>query len=131
MADPDAAYVQVQTTIDSREGAAKIARSAVEARLAACAQVIGPVASTYRWEGHVQTEEEWLVVLKTTAARFEALATHIRGEHSYETPEIIATPIVAGDDAYLRWVSAEAQSATPPAPTRRSGRDRAGQPSSR
>ncbi len=107
MADPDAAHIQVQTTIDSREGAAKVARSSVEARLAACAQVVGPIASTYRWEGHVQTVCEWLVLLKTTATRFAALATHIRGEHPYDTPEIIATPIVTGDDAYLQWMRSE------------------------
>ena len=101
------AYLQVHTTTDSRELALKIARSTVEARLAACAQVVGPIASTYRWQGFVEQADEWLLLLKTTRERFAALAEHIRGEHTYETPEILAFPVEAGSADYLRWISAE------------------------
>jgi len=99
--------VQVVTTTDSREEADRLALSAVERRLAACAQVLGPVTSTYRWEGAVQTAPEWQCVLKTTSARFDELRAHLEAEHSYETPEIVATPIVAGADAYLEWIQRE------------------------
>jgi periplasmic divalent cation tolerance protein len=103
--------LQVVTTTDSREEADRLARTAVERRLAACAQVAGPVTSTYWWEGSVQTATEWQCVLKTTAARFEELRGHLEHEHSYDTPEIVATPIVAGGDAYLEWVRRETDGA--------------------
>src|SRR5215472_172096 len=99
--------LQVVTTTDSREDADRLARSAVEGRLAACGQVVGPVTSTYWWEGAVQTATEWQCVLKTTAARFEELRAHLEREHSYDTPEIVATPIVAGAASYLDWIQRE------------------------
>jgi periplasmic divalent cation tolerance protein len=101
----DQAYVQVTTTIDSRQEAAILARSAVEERLAACAQLVGPIASTYWWEGEIESAEEWMVVFKTTIDRFEELARMITERHSYDTPEIMATPVVAGSADYLGWVS--------------------------
>lgn len=97
-------FVQVTTTTDSRQEAAAIARSAVEERLAACAQVVGPIASTYWWEDEIESAEEWMVLFKTTADRFEELAGLIAEQHSYDTPEIIATPVVAGSADYLGWV---------------------------
>jgi periplasmic divalent cation tolerance protein len=99
------AYVQVTTTTDSRQEAATLGKSAVRERLAACAQLIGPIASTYWWEGEMEVAEEWMVVFKTTADSFEDLAALITDLHSYDTPEIIATPVVAGSADYLRWVS--------------------------
>jgi periplasmic divalent cation tolerance protein len=101
----DQAYVQVTTTIDSRQEAADLARSAVEERLAACAQLVGPIASTYWWEGEIESAEEWMVVFKTTSDRFEELAVLITERHTYDTPEIIATPVVAGSSDYLDWVT--------------------------
>jgi periplasmic divalent cation tolerance protein len=99
--------VQVTVTAETREEAERLARSAVERRLAACAQVVGPIASTYWWNGAVDTAAEWQCLLKTTAARFEELRAHVEAEHSYDTPEIIATPIVAGSPAYLAWIAEE------------------------
>jgi periplasmic divalent cation tolerance protein len=98
------AYVQVTTATDSRQEAATLAKSAVQQRLAACAQLVGPLASTYWWEGEIETAEEWMVVFKTTVDRFEELAGLITEVHSYDTPEIIATPVVAGSGEYLGWV---------------------------
>jgi periplasmic divalent cation tolerance protein len=98
------AYVQVTTATDSRQEAATLAKSAVQQRLAACAQLVGPLASTYWWEGEIETAEEWMVVFKTTVGRFEELAGLITESHSYDTPEIIATPVVAGSGEYLGWV---------------------------
>lgn len=103
----DYQYCQAVTTVDSREAAQALSRSAVAARIAACAQVLGPVTSTYWWAGAVQTAQEWYVVFKTTAERYPALEAHIREHHSYEVPEIVLLPIVAGNPAYLRWVSDE------------------------
>jgi periplasmic divalent cation tolerance protein len=95
---------QVTTAIDSREAAERLAALLVEERLAACAQVIGPVTSVYRWEGRVERATEWLCLLKTTAGRLPALVARIRAEHPYQVPEIVAVPIVAGDPAYLAWI---------------------------
>ncbi|MEU6035256.1 divalent-cation tolerance protein CutA [Actinomadura sp. NPDC047616] len=107
------AYVQVTTTTDSRQEAADLAKSAVAERLAACAQLVGPIASTYWWEGEIETAEEWMVVFKTTDDRFDELATLITEGHSYDTPEIIATPVVAGSMDYLAWVAEQTE---PPEP---------------
>ena len=100
-------HVQVTTTIDARASADHLARSAVEARLAACGQVLGPVTSTYRWQGELETAQEWMVVFKTTAERYPALEAHLRTAHPYEVPEIVAVPVHGGNPDYLAWVSAQ------------------------
>ena len=108
VAGPDGAgFLQVQTTTDSRGEAMELATGAVEARLAACAQVSGPIASTYWWEGELERAEEWLVLLKLPASRYGDLAEFLTERHSYDEPEIIATPIVAGSDGYLSWIEEE------------------------
>ena len=98
-------FLQVATTIDSAAAAAALARGLVEARLAACVQVVGPIASTYRWKGTVETAQEWLCLAKTTAGRYPALAAHVRANHPYETPELTATPITDGGADYLAWIA--------------------------
>ncbi len=102
-----AGYLQVQTTTDSRAEAMELARAAVEARLAAAAQVAGPVASTYWWEDGIERAEEWLVMLKLPADRYQDLVTFLTERHSYDEPEIVATPIVAGSETYLSWMREE------------------------
>jgi periplasmic divalent cation tolerance protein len=101
--------LQVTTTVDSRAKADELATLAVERRLAACAQVVGPIESTYWWNSAVETASEWQVLFKTTAARVEALIATVGAEHPYQTPEIIATPIVAGHPGYLDWLRAETE----------------------
>ena len=86
-------YLQVQTTTDSRAEAMELARAAVEARLAACGQVAGPVASTYWWNEELERAEEWFVFLKTPADRYDELAAFLAERHSYDEPEIVATAI--------------------------------------
>jgi periplasmic divalent cation tolerance protein len=76
----------------------------VEERLAACAQVTGPISSTYRWQGKVQQASEWYCHLKTTVERLPALEARIRELHPYDVPEIIAVPIMQGNAAYLEWI---------------------------
>ncbi|MGE5288688.1 MAG: divalent-cation tolerance protein CutA [Micromonosporaceae bacterium] len=100
-------FLQVQTTTDSRAEAVELARAAVEARLAACAQVAGPVASTYWWEGEIERAEEWLVIMKLPVGLYADLASMLARLHSYDEPEIIATPIAAGSAGYLSWISDE------------------------
>ena len=111
MADLEVQYLQVQTTTDSRAEAMDLSRSAVEARLAACAQVAGPVASVYWWDEGLERAEEWLVLLKLPADRYEELAAFLAERHSYDEPEIIALPIVAGSAAYLNWMREETRPA--------------------
>jgi periplasmic divalent cation tolerance protein len=67
-------------------------------------QVLGPVASRYRWRGEVERGREWLCLAKTEASRYPELEAAIRELHSYEEPEIVATPIVAGSAGYLAWI---------------------------
>ena len=101
MSDPDC--LQITTTISSRAAAERLARELVEARLVACAQVSGPITSIYHWQGAVERAEEWYCHFKTTADRFDAVATAIRARHSYDTPEIVAVRVAATED-YAEWV---------------------------
>lgn len=98
-------YLQVTTVAGSREEADRIAHALVERRLAGCAQVVGPIHSVYRWGGQVEQAEEWLCLVKTGAQQYAAVEAAIRELHSYECPEIIVTPIVAGSAAYLMWLA--------------------------
>ncbi|HZV52215.1 MAG TPA: divalent-cation tolerance protein CutA [Candidatus Dormibacteraeota bacterium] len=100
-------YLQVITTTATEEEAGRLARSVVEARLAACAQVLGPITSTFWWRGGIDTTPEWICLMKTTGTRFDALVAHLKAHHSYEVPEITATPISRGSDDYLAWISDE------------------------
>ncbi len=76
-------------------------------RLAACVQVLGPITSTYRWQGKIETGSEWLCVVKSREERYDELERAIRSLHPYEVPEILATPVTAGNPAYLAWLEAE------------------------
>ena len=107
VAGPEVRYLQVQTTTDSRAEAMDLARSAVQARLAACAQVGGPIASMYWWDGGLERAEEWTLILKLPTDRYQELAEFLTERHSYDEPEIVATPIVAGSAAYLGWLTEE------------------------
>ncbi len=98
-------YLQVLTTTGSEEEAERIAAALVERRLAACVQVVGPISSHYRWQGKAEHAEEWLCLAKTEADRYPELEAAIGELHSYEKPEIVATPIVAGSPGYLAWLS--------------------------
>jgi periplasmic divalent cation tolerance protein len=103
-------YIQVLTTTGSEEEAERISTSLVDRRLAACVQVVGPVSSRYRWQGKVEHEREWLCLIKTATSRYDELEAAIRELHSYDEPEIVATPIIAGSAGYLAWLSESLQS---------------------
>ena len=100
-------YIQVFTTTEKREDAKKIARRLVENRLAGCIQIVGPIMSTYWWKGNVETAEEWLLLIKSRKDLYEEIEEAIKEIHPYETPEIIATSIVAGSKEYLEWLKNE------------------------
>jgi periplasmic divalent cation tolerance protein len=97
-------YIQVTTTTDKREDAEKIAFALVEKKIAACTQIVGPITSIYRWKGNIETAEEWLCVIKSRKPLYEEIEKTIKAVHSYEVPEIIAVPIVAGSEDYLKWL---------------------------
>jgi periplasmic divalent cation tolerance protein len=99
--------LQVFTTVDTREAADRIARAAVEARVAACAQIAGPISSTYWWEGVVTSDEEWLCILKTTNDRYTDLERVIVAHHPYEVPKVLAVPVSMGYSRYLAWLGQE------------------------
>jgi len=96
--------IVVFLTAASADEARRIANELVERRLAACVQILPEIESVYRWKDEVQREKEILILAKTTDARFADLEKAVRAIHSYETPEIVAVPLVAGSVAYLSWL---------------------------
>ncbi len=100
-------YIQVTTTTENREDADRIAQALVDARLAACVQIEGPITSTYRWNGRIETSPEWRCVVKTRRDLFEQIDRAIREIHPYEVPQILAVPILAGNPAYLDCLEGE------------------------
>jgi len=102
-----AEYIQVSTTTDKKEDAERISREIVEKRLAACVQISGPVTSVYRWKDNMEETEEWLLIMKTGKELYPELEEAIKKIHPYETPEILAVPVVAGSKSYLDWVDRE------------------------
>lgn len=97
-------YCVVLVTAPSRTDAEAIAQNLVESKLAACVSFM-PINSIYTWQGKVNKDEEWQLLIKTHLSKFEVLEAKIRELHSYEVPEIIALPLVAGSAPYLAWIS--------------------------
>ncbi len=98
-------FVVILVTAGSAVDAARIGRVLVEERLAACANVVGPIRSIYRWQGAVEEASEHLMLLKARAVDVDRVATRVRALHEYEVPEIIALPIRGGSSAYLAWLA--------------------------
>lgn len=96
-------FILVLTNTSSLEEAQAIADAAVERHLAAAAQIIGSVRSTYRWQGKVERTEEWVCLLKTSQTLYREVEQLIQSLHSYELPGILAIPIITGSEAYLHW----------------------------
>ena len=97
-------YGVVLVTASSQQEAEAIATSLVQSQLAACVSLF-PIHSVYMWQRELHQEQEWQLLIKTDLTQFQALATKVRELHSYEVPEIIALPIVAGSQPYLQWIS--------------------------
>jgi len=108
MSEPDASSIlSITTTVPAREPGLALARAALAARLAACAQVDeAPVTSVYRWQGQVCEEGEWRVTFKTTPACEPALRALVAAQHPYELPQWLVSPVQASA-AYADWVRAE------------------------
>lgn len=100
-------FIQVSTTTENKEDAQRIVQYLVEQKLAACVQITGPIESTYRWKGKVETASEWLCLIKTRDDLFEKVHDAIKNMHPYETPEIIALPVIKGSKEYLKWLNDE------------------------
>lgn len=94
----------VLTTTGSKDEARKITRALIERRLAACVNVVGPIDSVYRWQSAIEEAQEWLLIIKTSAAQFENVRNAIRELHSYELPECIEIAIEGGSAEYLNWI---------------------------
>lgn len=97
-------FIVVLVTTGSEEEAEKIARNLVEGKLAACVNIVSPIRSMYRWEGKIVDDKEWLLLIKTCESLFSQVEKQVKEWHSYEVPEVVALPILAGSQAYLRWV---------------------------
>jgi periplasmic divalent cation tolerance protein len=97
-------------TAPSGEEATRLADLLIGAHLAACVQILPEMESVYRWEGNIERQSEILLLAKTTRAKFVDLEREVRALHSYETPEIVAVPIVAGSNPYLEWLEASLKS---------------------
>jgi periplasmic divalent cation tolerance protein len=96
----------VLSTADTLELAKKIASTLVEEGEAACVNIIPGVLSIYRWEGKINEDQEFLLVIKSAEEKFEAIRTKIRQLHTYQTPEVIEIPIADGDAVYIDWLRA-------------------------
>ena len=105
-------HVLILCTAPNEEVGATLARGLVEARLAACVNLVPGIRSFYRWEGAVQDEAEVQLLIKTRSGRFAAVAGWIKANHPYTVPEVIALPIPVGADTYLAWLTAETGDAT-------------------
>jgi len=97
-------YLQITTTTRTKKEAQEISRVLVEKHLAACVQVLGPITSTYRWKGKIEVAKEWLCLIKSKKNLFRKVEKTIKEIHSYEVPEIIATPVIGGSKDYLAWL---------------------------
>ena len=103
-------FVQLTTTTGTRQDAEELAAELVSRRLAGCVQVSGPIHSTFRWQGKVESSEEWMCTVKTSGAQIPAIKSLLEEIHRYEVPELIATPIVDGNEAYLNWLGEQLES---------------------
>lgn len=109
-----APFIDVCVNCPDRAVAERIARACLAEKLAACANILSPVSSIYRWKGAVENAEEVPLLLKTRPALFEAVCAVIRPLHPYETPSIVATEILRADPAYADWLDHETKDAARP-----------------
>jgi periplasmic divalent cation tolerance protein len=97
-------HIVVLTTTPSREEAEKIAKTLLEEKLIACANIIGPAYSLFWWQGKIDTAQEHLILMKTRRDLFGKVSERVKTLHSYQVPEIIATRIIEGSKDYLKWL---------------------------
>lgn len=100
-------FVQIVTTVETAADARRIATALLEQRLAACVQIVGPITSHYWWQGKIEQATEYQCLIKSRQALFAEVEQAIVAIHPYQTPEIVALPVVAGGSGYLTWLNAE------------------------
>ncbi|CAM8945770.1 unnamed protein product [Rhodiola kirilowii] len=96
--------IVVYVTVPNKELGKKLAESIVKEKLAACVNRVPGVESVYQWKGEIQTDSEELLIIKTRESLLEALTEHVKANHEYEVPEVIALPITGGSIPYLEWI---------------------------
>jgi periplasmic divalent cation tolerance protein len=101
----------VLTQVPDAQIAARIARALIEKRLAACVNIGAPAESIYHWQGRIETARELPMTIKTRAALYGDVEAAIRGHHPYDTPEIVAIPIIEGNRRFLEWIDAQTRPA--------------------
>lgn len=106
MNGPPADAIVVFITAPNKDEASRLAEMLVQFHLAGCVQILPGIESVYRWEGQIERQDEVLLMAKTLKTKFERLEREVRALHSYETPEIVAVPIVKGSTPYLEWLAA-------------------------
>ena len=100
-------FIHVSTTTSTKASADKIAKTLVKQRLAGCVQILGPIQSSYWWNGKLQNAREWLCLIKAQSRDYRRIELAIKKEHPYEVPEVLALPILSGNNEYLRWIRRE------------------------
>ncbi|MFP4473099.1 MAG: divalent-cation tolerance protein CutA [Candidatus Omnitrophota bacterium] len=100
-------YIVVFVTCKDPVQARMISEALIDGRLAACANIVSNVESIFRWQGAVESGQETLLILKTRQKLFDQLCSCVKENHSYDVPEIIALPIISGDEVYLKWLKEE------------------------
>ena len=100
-------FIQVFITVNDKDKAKEMAGILLEKKLAACVQISGPVTSLYRWEGSLEEDQEWLLIIKTGEPLYTELEEQIKKIHDYEVPEILAVPVLDGNKDYLKWLKNE------------------------
>jgi len=105
--DAQSPAIVVLVTTSTSEEAERLGRILVEARLAACANLVSGIRSIFRWNNNISVESECLMIIKTRQERFAELESMVRPHHTYTVPEIVAIPVVAGSEPYLNWVREE------------------------
>jgi periplasmic divalent cation tolerance protein len=106
-----AAGIQITVAVPSPAVASRIAAALLDAHLCACAQTLGPIRSHYEWQGKRELSREWLLVIKTRPALFNAVARRVRELHPYELPEIVACPMRPAWRPYLEWIALQTRDA--------------------
>lgn len=97
----------VITNLPDQESAKRVAEALISGHLAACVNILAPCTSVYRWQGQVETAQEFPLLIKTLAIHYSKVETAIRQHHPYELPEIVAVPVSAGLPEYFAWIQAE------------------------
>ncbi|MBV8456416.1 MAG: divalent-cation tolerance protein CutA [Acetobacteraceae bacterium] len=103
------ARIVLTTLSDDRQRAEEFAAALIERRLAACVTLVGPIRSVYRWNGNIERENEFLLIIKTTAEQAERLESAFKELHPYELPERIELSVEGGSEEYLSWIAGEVQ----------------------